>query len=158
MSLFAKSSDPDLWSTCSTPALRVWTQRSFFPALTSSGVMLPINASASAISFMALSELTRTSLTLLEADCQSAMVSALWAGNENLERLRPAKGDGKDAQGNPAGHGLHLLPEELYRNGYASASRLGEHLADDIASDIRQAKVSARAAVGQALVIKAQAM
>ena len=91
MSLFARASEPDLCSTCSTPALSVCTQRSCFPARTSSGVMLPMYASASAISFIALSEVTRTSLTLLEADCQSAMVSALWPATRILSVCAPQR-------------------------------------------------------------------
>src|SRR5260370_8148242 len=67
MSLFIRSSPPDLNRTVSTPALMIWVHFSFLPARTISGVMVPMKASASTISFITVSLVTGITLAFGEA-------------------------------------------------------------------------------------------
>src|SRR2546427_1564111 len=66
MLLFFKSSPPDLNRTVSTPALMICVHFSFLPARTISGVIVPMKASASPISFITFSFVTGTTLAFGE--------------------------------------------------------------------------------------------
>ena len=66
MLLFFKSSPPDLNSTVSTPALMICVHFRFLPVRTISGVIVPMKASASPISFITFSLVTGMTLALGE--------------------------------------------------------------------------------------------
>src|SRR5260370_22223622 len=67
MSLFIRSSPPDLHRPVSTPALMIWVDFSCLRARTISGVMVRMKASASTISFITVSLVTGITLAFGEA-------------------------------------------------------------------------------------------